>query len=1060
MTKKQKKSLIVLLAVFAVLTALFFGVVRPLVNRLVPEKPAEPLDLLEGESYYYNQGYHTTSRVLFPQFSRADLYSVSVWNKDTNYQFVHVLSDAAADADNYFLLGSDEDGDGESELYMPELSTVFPGFEYSSLYDDTSKIPTVISVTGSCFFKDRIYVRANDTASPDESAYQAILSNYGLADADHPSYYEVRGYAIDKNRNLVFSYTDADKKQSLVFRSVAANGKVTYYTVDTTDLQASEAWSEALGDYDFANYGTLYTGALEELRPIVDPERSYRVYVGDRTPDRTGYYLRVEGRDVVYTTGTSSVGDVVNKSLAYYVNPRVMAESSETYGPYMALHFGLWQKTGALSEVKAGAGVLYAAGNVVLNGEAIGSESGMLHLLKGKINDRLYAALLGKAVGERVDALVPEKLQLLPPSQDSVFEYVFYSIDGIVSADRVDRTAGAAVQADDLLLVTYRIEMDGEASELYSGAVDLSDPLLADAVREALVGRTVGGDATGTTELVRARIDLGQPYADTFTETYRIAQIIGFATNESLSDINTTKNAALPSKGYAQIYCTVVVNGVEDGRYLVINLEKETTYAREQIRLALVGKSNGVPVKALTVDVVRPYSAVMGYVLYENLEVLSISDYAEELSFEFVNELERDKFHGSTSIYEITGPLDRTMYSLDPDTTQNVMMNFANLVGSETLAVGITAERIREFGLDAYVFYFEYPFGIGEDTTDGNDAVITYSYSYSVPYCIYVSEKQADGSYYVASTLYGTVVRVSEELFGFVDYSFTKNWMYSSIMQLSVFDIAELSFDINFSDLRETHSFALTTNPLYYVYAGVNANGDRSWAEQKRVYVSYVAGELEYETELVNPSKVLLDNREYFEALSNGETAYYTWGGISIWDNLEYAESMLKENTHFYTRAGMLVTQKGSHYEVKRVKNGKNLDRIYLDANGETELQGIDFDGVYNLKNLLLKIFTTTYSGASSADLSEAEKTELMADPESRVFAIRLQMTDGRRFELGFYRYSDGRCLVRFADQTTGGVSTELYLNALEVKGLVSAVRALANGAAVDTDAAYTPDVE
>lgn len=1059
MTKQQKKTLLALLVVFATLTLAFLFVVRPLVNRLSPDKPLEPIELLEGEAYYYNQGYHETLAVLFPQFSRADLYSVRVWNKENNYEFQHVISDAAADADNYFLLGSDSDGDGKSELYMPELDSVYPGFEYSTLYDDTSKIPTVISVTGSCFFKDRIYVRANDASAPGDAAYQEILSRYGLADADQPSYYEVKGYAIDKNHRLVYSYTDGNGAQRLVFQSVKGNGKTAYYTLNTLSVEAPEAWSDELGDYDFETYGTLYTGSLRELKPMLDPARSYKVYVGDRTPDRTGYYLRVDGRDVVYTTGTSSVGEVVNKSLAYYVSPRIMAASSESYAPYMALGFGLWQKSGVLSEVIEGSGVLYKTDSIVLSGEWIGSESGLLHLLKGKISDRLFAALLGKAVGNKLDAVIPEKLQLLPSTEDALIEYVFYSIDGIVGVDKVNRTAGTAVREDDMILVTYRIETEGLASELYRGAVDLSDPLLAGSVKAALVGKAVGGDASGVTELVRAEVALGEGYADTFTETYRIAEIVGFASNESLSDINTTKNAALPSKGYAQIYCTVVVNGVLDGRYLVINLEKETTHAREQIRQKLIGRANGVPEQALTVDIVRPYSAVMGYVLYEDLEILAIGKYDEQLSFKFVNELDRDKFHGSNGIYEITGPIDRTMYALDSSTTQNLLANFADLVGTETVAVGITAETIRKYGLDAHVFYFEYPFGIGE-ADDGNDKVITYSYQYSVPYCIYVSERQADGSYYVASTLYGTVVRATGEVFGFVDYEFTEDWMLSSILQLSVYDIAELSFNIQFSDLKETHSFALSTNPLYYVYAGINANGDRSWAEQKRLYASYVAGEIKYTTENVNASKVLTDNREYSELLTNGKSVYYTWAGIPLVDNREYAESMRKDLTHYYTKAGVLVTKNGAHYQVRRVVGGTDLDLIYLNALGTATLHGNDYDGVYNLTNLVLKIFLTSYSGASSEDLDEAAKTALLADPDSSVFEIALKLTDGRSYKLSFHRYSDSRCLVRFSDESKGIVNTELYLNTYEVKGLVSAVRALANGQPIDVDTAYTPDLE
>ena len=1036
MTKKQKKSLIALLVVFAVLTVGFFAVVRPLVNRLNPGKSSEPVELLEGESYYYNQGYHETMAILFPQFSRKDLYSVRVWNKETNYEFMHVLSDASSTADNYFLLGSDSDGDGSSELYLPDLVNVFPDFQYSSLYDDTSKIPTVITVTGACFFQSRVYIRANDETNPDDSAYQEILANYGLADANNPSFYEIRGYKIDRKLNMVYAYTEeflGITIQRNVYQSIDAKGKVTYYTLNTTE---AAAWSEALGDYDFENCFTPYTGSLEALQPIVDTSRSYKVYVGDRTPDRTGYYLRVDGRDVVYTTATTSVGDVVNKSLAYYVNPRIMAASDDIYASFMALDFGIWKKAEALSKIKEGAGVIYAAADVSLNGSSVGPESGMIHLLKDKIDDRLYAALLGKAVADKIDAVVTEAVPIYSPiAAGEVVEYVFYSIDGIVGVDEINRTVGTAVSGDDMILVTYSMVSGETESQLYSGVVDLTDPKLPSGIRSALVGKSIGGDKTGASgALVRCDVSFDSSYADVFTEVYKIVQIIGYATNESLSDINTVNNAALPSTGYVQIYCTVSVDGIEEGQYIILNLAGEDSYAREQLRLALAGKANGVQANPIEVGIVYPNSPIMAYTLYEDIEIVSINSYDEELTFKFVNEADRDKFHGATNLYEIVGPINRTMYTLDPDATKSIVMNFTDLVGSETVAVGLTADVIREYGLDANVFYFEYPFGLF-DAEDGSDDIVTYGYEYSVAYCIYVSEKQADGTYYVASTLYDTVVKADASLFSFIDWSFTNDWMYPSILQLSIYDIAELTFDINFSDLKETHSFALSTNSKYYVYAGINSNGDPSWAEQKRVYVSYVAGEIEYETIRVNAAKVLTDNRLYAEALA-------------------------KDPTLYYTQAGILVSKNGSHYNVRRVTNGINLDQMYLDEVGTAVAHGIDFDGVYNLKNLLMRIYTTTYSGLAEQDLTEAEKNAILADASNRIFNIRLRLTDGREFNFGFYRYSDGRCLIRISDEAEGTVSTELFLNATEVKGLVSSVRALANAQPIDTKDSYSPEVE
>ena len=372
---KQKKILLCLLGALVLLFVLYFAVIRPLSREQTPQ-PKDPIDLLPGESYYYNNGYIKTSRVLFPQYSRANISVITVKNDDTTYSFYHYVSDASSDAKSYFLLGVDKDGDGEMEFYSPAIASRFESFDYTTLYDDTSKIPTVLAAAGIGYFKDRIYIRANDASNPTDEQYQEILARYGLSDADSPAYYEILGYKVDENQNVVYEYAPSaggDKRE--VFVKVAASGAKSYVHAD----------------------GTVYEGDLDHLTPKVDGDRYQRVYVGDMTPDRTGYYIYVKGRDVVYTTGTSSIGDVVYRDLSYYVNPRLITKTSDSYAPYMPVDFRIWSelREEAADIVGDNSVVGYYVENTDEDGRDLGSSVGFINLLGGDVDPRIKAALLG-----------------------------------------------------------------------------------------------------------------------------------------------------------------------------------------------------------------------------------------------------------------------------------------------------------------------------------------------------------------------------------------------------------------------------------------------------------------------------------------------------------------------------------------------------------------------------------------------------------------------------------------------------------------------------------------
>ncbi|MBR5043961.1 MAG: hypothetical protein IKX66_01320, partial [Clostridia bacterium] len=413
--KKRKLILLILVAAAAVLAALYFAVVRPIVNRK-EQTGNEPVALLDGESYFkMNGNYSDQIPIMFPQVDREDLYEIRILSDGENYGFTHVSSGGM----DYFLMWTegteDRDGDGilDRTLYYPELARITENFDYTTLYDETSKIPSLITGSGCVVFKDRVYIRADADPAPTDEEYQVILHRYGLADSDDPVGYEITKIVRDDRGNLM--YHDGE--------NLYCTDGNNYY--DAFDLKN-------------ANYDYSATPAADlsgkTLSLLFD---SVKVFVGNLLPDETGYYLRLDGRDVVYTTGTTTVGRIVYQNLAYYIHPR-LAQASENQNQSYALFttsFRVFNGTGAKDGgITATDTVLFSSSDATHNGTTP-DLTGALALGSGSVPADMVEALVssGKSVGETVPLLIGttvEPHRALAPNKKT--EYKIYAVAAVI----------------------------------------------------------------------------------------------------------------------------------------------------------------------------------------------------------------------------------------------------------------------------------------------------------------------------------------------------------------------------------------------------------------------------------------------------------------------------------------------------------------------------------------------------------------------------------------------------------------------------------------------------
>lgn len=1041
--KKKKLILLILLAAAVLLAAVYFAVVRPIVNR-GGQTPAEPVALLDGEAYFRMNGNESNQiPVMFPQVDREDLYEIRILNDGEHYGFTHVLSGGL----DYFLMWT-EDGEGARTLYYPELARITANFDYTTLYDETSKIPSLITGSGCVVFKDRVYIRAEDGNAPSNEEYQTILHRYGLADADNPVGYEITKMVRDGRGNRM--YHDGEK----LYCTDGNQTNPRYY--DAFELR------DAGYDYDATPTADV-TG--KELSLLFD---TVKVFVGDLLPDESGYYLRLDGRDVVYSTGTTTVGKIVYQTLSYYIHPR-LAQASENPNQSYALFTPSFRVFAGTGEKDGGIGltdtVLFSSSYAEKDGVATDAV-GALALGSGTVPADLAAALAasGKGVGETIPTLVGSRVEghrALAPNKKT--EYKIFAVAAVVRGGEYLDGEGAetVVAAGDQAICAFTA--DGVQGV---GMIDLATAPAS--LAGAIVGLSVGA---GTGEpLSSATVDFST--APTFeTVTYQVESIQAYARDADFtrgfvvwdsSDKTSTQTATIPktgASGYVAITYSVKRDGVLAVERTILNLDGgNATLAEDEMARAIRATIDGstrkltLGYRQIPATVQLPADPFTAYLIYRDFKIEGIYGVDETIGVRYVNETERDIFHGG-SAYEIVSPASRKIYSVNNDNLMNVLQNvFTEAKGSETVAVGLTKENFDKYGLGAAAVYFEMPMGM----TYRDGITMDVGIRDRVGFHLYISKRQksADGDYYyVASDLYGIVVKapVSECDFSFVDWDFMSAWVDDDLLLLNLTNIRDVTFRINYSDLTETHGFALSVNPAYHSSMEDDVTS--------KIYVAYVPGAAPtYETFRVDKQMVETDNRNYNDRNAGG--AYYrTDYGVQLTPDPDNANK-------YYVRT---VTNDGAI----------GLDQHYQNQRGgaDLEITGIYFEGVANFTKLITLIYTSDYSGSvNPAELSDAELSRIgdllardgagnfvLSDDDDAalsraVFTITLTLVDERVFRLAFYPCSDGRYLLSFEDCAAGIVSREFYMNMGEIKNIVTAVRTIVAGGTVRYDQSYLPE--
>ena len=129
--------------------------------------------------------------------------------------------------------------------------------------------------------------------------------------------------------------------------------------------------------------------------------------------------------------------------------------------------------------------------------------------------------------------------------------------------------------------------------------------------------------------------------------------------------------------------------------------------------------------------------------------------HGEDLFIRLVNKEESEKSNPDAIVEsKMTYPAP---YVPNTNLYYEILYNFMALQGTETVKIGPTDEELEKYGLANPAYTISYTFQ-------------------DIPFYIFVSELQKDGTYYAVSNLYGyqLVAKVGADMLGFVDYGLFK----------------------------------------------------------------------------------------------------------------------------------------------------------------------------------------------------------------------------------------------------------------------------------------------
>ena len=882
------------------------------------EQKKEPPIPLEGEDVLYN-----SMLIAYPTMEEKDIQYISVSNSKGSFGMVRPDKDGT-----FTLFYFDENG--KVHEYRPKISEIDDNFNYSDLfaietgdgYNAVTKLTYLCMSLQVPYFEERIYLSDNE----EERAAQ--LDAYGLSEDDE--------YA-----EISFSYNVKTKNE-----------------------------------------------AGEEITET----KSHKLKIGSPTIIETGYYFMVDDRDIVYA-GTANYFSYALTGFYSFINSILVSpglKEDSVLSAYITTNYYQWlgemhEKEG--ETVKEDSKVISFADVIVPVGRdnASGGNNGYISdgysdiefdLLKYKNTpgfERMLKALIGRGVGSYKDNEIIFSVVGSSPEIDfsgvdsKLYTYTVTEIEAILTDSGEICVAGTALSGASQIKVKYTLSVDGKAvGDTFHSVIDLNSASLPEDFRAALKASAIGVlPAPVSTNIV-------------YTKDNAVARNVKYVITEIVS-IYDSKGAEINKISASSIVCyryRFMIDGVlgEEEYITTLDLGKDTSESGKAIKDALVGKGVSTGLSLVVADETVYSEFFFDFITYKLSEIKYFITNKMVSAFRFQNSSERDPFYGD-SLYENTLNNKYSIYGLNHSVCQkvvNILTGISEatttpggLVGTETVAVGITPAVMKEYGLYANTIYFEIPRGLWAIDSGDSNKIDDYAWYETLGFTLYISEENEDGSRYIGSDLYDIVARVEGEDFVFLKYDFVNFWARRDLMLTDISNIDAATFEFYLEDM-------------------------------KGIY------------------EMRLDHRTLYIGSDNG--AYTTPP-----HDISYTE--FDEITVVVTPEGECTPNKLTEYIAANGYDFVSLTELYnqLVGGGKQTYAGYDTLGTSNFKEFIEVLYFTTYGGV----VPESEQAAIKENCDM-IMRMSFKLSSSPwRYVFEFYRYDDRRVMVRLYQASYNSATNE-----------------------------------
>ena len=952
--KKRLRTSLIFLAIFAVLLGVAITLAIVLGDNGEGEGGATPPEILEGEALYNN-----TYTIAYPLLEEKDIQSISVLNKTGSYVMLRDES-----IDNEFLI-SYRDSKGNTQIFYPDICSEDPAFKYSDLYaielnDGFGKIPKISYLCNAlqvAYFGERIMLSSDNA----ERAIQ--LREYGLNPEDV--------------QTVSFTYKDAD-------------------------------------------------GSI----------KSHKIEIGDRTYSNMGYYFRVDDREMVYNS-TSNYYDYALLGFYSFVNAKLVAaglEEDSSYEPYLTTKYTQWvnqtyDNEGDVVTSDSSAVVLadvlvpispYDAENYFGDSDGYINSVGQSKI-KLDLSDARYEnvakALVGRTIGKQDISVTitseynSSKNITFGESGSATYEYVIVAIESFIK-DGIETTEVGASCADaDEVKVRYYFTVDGKDYSLLPShaVISLDNESIPESARAALRASHIGVDPSEDADFT---ITYTPENSKSYQMDWKLVEIVSIYDKEGQSVAKIAEDSTVVYR------YVLLINGVagEEQYTEAIDLSAATSERDLAIKTKLVGRtvSRGLSIFYHTETLYGEF--IKDFETYRISAIEYFIKSTEIVSFRFQNNSERDPYYGD-SIYENLTKTDFRLYGLNSENCEHVVKILGGigetsgvsegLSGVETVAVGLTPENMEKYhlyngkdGSQSYTVYFELPRGIIVLDTGANDEIDDYTWYDTLGFTLYISEKQPDGSRYVASDMYDVIAKVENPDLDYLERTYVDFWARDNLVMTDIKNVESYKLELFTKGHTGSYLFELDTDIAYLL-----PNGQAVITP--------------------NPPENYYDTHDYIT--------------VNVTPLSGASESAL----------GTYITNKGY--------TSVSLEELYIQVagGGKDNRKNVDSEGTSNFKEMIRILYLTNHEGS----VSKEEVSEVIASAPM-LMRLSFKLHDDYTYVFEFYRISDRRVLTKIyqvndlGELKLGPVS-DYYVSTFAFQKIVNANLNLLNAKEVDTEMTY-----